>query len=177
MHSLIRCHKKTFWPTGPRRTRRRGVLLAAGLMKKSFPDKKGQTVIETVFMLIILIAIFLLIAEVARAWHLKNSLNNAVRVGARFAVVQTTLVTDDSDVVEVVRATLGRPAALVDVDIVDKNGTPADVDAGDMVTVTAKDCFVPVVKWELGFISDDDPCGPAGKGMYLTSIASMRYEL
>src|SRR3989304_2447402 len=118
MHSLIRCKKKTFWPTGPRRTRRRGVLLAAGLMKKNFPDKKGQTVIETVFMLIILLAIFLLIAEVARAWHLKNSLNNAARVGARFAVVRATLV--EADVVVDVEDTLG--GADVDVELLGHGG-------------------------------------------------------
>jgi Flp pilus assembly protein TadG len=52
---------------------------------------RGQTVIETVLMLIFLLFLFFLIAEFARAWYLKNSLNNAARVGVREAVVTPNL--------------------------------------------------------------------------------------
>ncbi len=51
----------------------------------------GQTVIETVLMLFFLLVLFFLIAEFARAWYLKNSLNNAARVGVRVAVVTPNL--------------------------------------------------------------------------------------
>jgi len=146
-------------------------------MRNTFNDRRGQTVIETLFMLIILLAIFLLIAEVARAWHLKNSLNNAARVGARFAVVQTDLEENDPDVVQTVRDTLGRPDAEVFVNIIDLNSSGGDPDAGDMVMVTVRDCFIPVVRWELGFISDDPALECDSAGMFLTSITSMRYEI
>jgi Flp pilus assembly protein TadG len=55
-------------------------------------DKEiGQTLIETVFVLALLLILIFGIAEFARAWYLKNSLNNASRVGARVAIVQFTL--------------------------------------------------------------------------------------
>lgn len=50
-------------------------------------DKKGQILIETALVLMILLVILLGITEFARAWFTKNSLKNAVRQGARVAVV------------------------------------------------------------------------------------------
>jgi len=52
-----------------------------------------------------------------------------------------------------------------------------DLDSGDMVMVTVRDCFIPVVRWELGFISDDPALECDSAGMFLTSITSMRYEI
>jgi Flp pilus assembly protein TadG len=52
---------------------------------------RGQTVIETVLMLLFLLVLFFMIAEFARAWYLKNSLNNAARVGVRVAIVTPDL--------------------------------------------------------------------------------------
>jgi Flp pilus assembly protein TadG len=50
-------------------------------------DKKGQILIETALVLVLLLVILLGITEFARAWFTKNSLKNAVRQGARVAVV------------------------------------------------------------------------------------------
>jgi Flp pilus assembly protein TadG len=48
---------------------------------------KGQTLVETVLVLMLLFILFFGIAEIARAWYLKNALENAARVGARVAIV------------------------------------------------------------------------------------------
>ena len=53
--------------------------------------QKGQTIIETALLMILLLMFFFGIAEIARAWWLKNQLNNAARVGVRAAVVDDTL--------------------------------------------------------------------------------------
>lgn len=50
-------------------------------------NEKGQTVIETALMMILLLVLIFGIAEIARAWWLKNQLNNAARVGVRVAIV------------------------------------------------------------------------------------------
>lgn len=47
----------------------------------------GQTLIETVFVLVLLLLLIFGIAEFARAWYVKNSLNNGARVGARVGAV------------------------------------------------------------------------------------------
>jgi Flp pilus assembly protein TadG len=52
---------------------------------------KGQTVIETALMIMLLFILFFGIAEIARFWWLKNQINNAARVGVRVAIVDTTL--------------------------------------------------------------------------------------
>ena len=49
--------------------------------------KKGQTLIETALVLLILFGVLFAITEFARAWFTKNSLKNAARQGARVAVV------------------------------------------------------------------------------------------
>ena len=54
---------------------------------KMFRKQKGQTLIETALILTLLLLILLGISEFARAWYTKNSLKNAVRQGARIAVV------------------------------------------------------------------------------------------
>jgi hypothetical protein len=48
---------------------------------------KGQTLVETAFVLIILLLIVLGITEFARAWYIKSSMKNAARQGARVAAV------------------------------------------------------------------------------------------
>lgn len=55
--------------------------------------EKGQTLIETALIMILLLTLFFGIAEIARAWWLKNQLNNAARVGVRVAIVDDTLKT------------------------------------------------------------------------------------
>jgi len=49
--------------------------------------QKGQTLIETAIILVLLLLIVLGIEEFARAWYTKNSAKNAARQGARVAVV------------------------------------------------------------------------------------------
>jgi hypothetical protein len=51
---------------------------------------KGQTIIETALMIMLLFILFFGIAEIARFWWLKNQVNNAARVGVRVAVVDTS---------------------------------------------------------------------------------------
>lgn len=53
--------------------------------------EKGQTVIETALMIIFLFVLIFGITELARAWWLKNQLNNAARVGVRVAIVTPSL--------------------------------------------------------------------------------------
>jgi hypothetical protein len=59
---------------------------------------KGQTVIETALMILLLFILFFGIAEIARFWWLKNQVNNAARVGVRVAIVDPSLTFDQSDV-------------------------------------------------------------------------------
>ncbi len=60
-------------------------------MKTMKNSEKGQTVIETALMIMLLLVLFFGIAEVARFWWLKNQINNAARVGVRVAIVDTNL--------------------------------------------------------------------------------------
>jgi hypothetical protein len=52
---------------------------------------KGQTVIETALMILLLFVLFFGIAEVARFWWVKNMINNAARVAVRIAIVDPLL--------------------------------------------------------------------------------------
>jgi Flp pilus assembly protein TadG len=74
---------------------------------KNLKQNKGQTLIETAFVLIILVLIALGITEFARAWYTKNSLKNAARQGARAAVV-TSGITDE---IERVKTSTPDPAS------------------------------------------------------------------
>jgi Flp pilus assembly protein TadG len=114
-------------------------------------DKEiGQTLIETVFVLALLLILIFGIAEFSRAWYLKNSLNNAARIGARVAVVQSGLI-DATEMCGI--APDDKVKAVVDAVCLDATGVNAadrdvtvaifidDVDsdgasAGDLVTVT-----------------------------------------
>ena len=62
---------------------------------KIIKQHKGQTLIETAFVLFILMLIVLGTVEFARAWFTKNSMNNAARAGARAAVV-TSGISDET---------------------------------------------------------------------------------
>jgi TadE-like protein len=54
---------------------------------KELRENKGQALVETAIVLVLLLVILFGIAEFSRAWYTKNSLKNAVRSGARLAVV------------------------------------------------------------------------------------------
>lgn len=139
----------------------------------------GQTIIESIFMIIFLLILFFIIAEFARAWYLKNSLNNAVRIGVREAVVMQDLdlyltsstgvpCPSGNPVAAKVCDAAGMPdpvdyATTVGVFLtedVDSNGEP---DPGDTITVEARTEFRGIA---LGFLLPD----------FASSSASMRYE-
>jgi hypothetical protein len=54
---------------------------------KELRENKGQALVETAIVLVLLLVILFGIAEFSRAWYTKNSLKNAVRSGARLAAV------------------------------------------------------------------------------------------
>lgn len=56
----------------------------------NFKHIRGQALVETALVLVLLLVIFLGISEFARAWYVKNSLKNAVRAGARVSAVTPT---------------------------------------------------------------------------------------
>lgn len=133
----------------------------------------GQTVIETVFMLTILFVIFFMIAEFARAWYLKNSLNNAVRVAVRKAVVMPNL-TDESGncssgggpIIDAVCSSPGVPVGTtVEVLRID-DADPSGFGSGDTVRVSATALFDTVVP-NLPIVIFPDSA---------SSVATMRYE-
>jgi hypothetical protein len=136
----------------------------------------GQTVIETVLMLFFLLVLFFLIAEFARAWYLKNSLNNAARVGVRVAVVTPDLSAGSTicgsasgPVFEAVCSSPGLTnTTAVELSIIDDVDPPASpyASSGDTIKVALEDnfeTFVPAVI-------------PALEDISVIAEASMRYE-
>jgi len=137
----------------------------------------GQTLIETVFVLALLLLLILGIAEFARAWYVKNSINNAARIGARVGAVTPGLAAETdtpcpggSAVATAVCNSAGVPStAEVTVAVVDTSGDSVIPNAGDTVTVTVKIDYLTgfspfaILPW-LQSLTD------------LSSQASMRYE-
>ncbi len=133
-------------------------------------------------MLSILLLLFFLIAEIARAFYLKNSLNNAVRIAVREAVVtpgltETGIVEcpDANPVIDAVCSSPGVPndnrsrVRITRTEDVPPTGTQpdgGDFTAGDTATVWAESDFDPFVP----FI--DQTVLP----YKAVSEASMRYE-
>jgi Flp pilus assembly protein TadG len=161
-------------------------------------DKQlGQTLIETTFILALILLILFGIAEFARAWFLKNSLNNAARIGARVAVVQSNLnetagigpkcgtgglSPDVQAVLDSVCDSGGVDASdrnvYVDIDIDDEDGS-GDTSDGDIITVTVLARFLDSGGSEgaqFSVFSSFIP-GLSGGLDSLSSRASMRYEL
>jgi Flp pilus assembly protein TadG len=62
---------------------------------KKLNTSEGQSLVETALVLFLLLIILLGITEFARAWFTKNSYKNAVRHGARIAVVTPNLPVSD----------------------------------------------------------------------------------
>lgn len=132
---------------------------------------KGQTVIETIFMLVFLLFLFFLIAEFARAWYLKNSLNNAARVGVRVAIVTQDLEDVNEEVcpgsgpvLDAICSSPGLPdttRVTVSIDDPDSNGATS----GDTVTVSLSADFTTFVPLLNSLVPEK-----------AVSEASMRYE-
>ncbi|MEE9614797.1 MAG: TadE/TadG family type IV pilus assembly protein [Thermodesulfobacteriota bacterium] len=147
----------------------------------------GQTLIETVFVLLLILIILFAIAEFARGWYLKNSLNNAARIGARVAVVDGALVEDlvgtlcpsaSTKTLETVCAAPGVPSgATVTVDIRVPGGLPGSGStppvAGEVVTVSILVSFTSSTSGVFTVVPNLFP----GLDMAsMSSEASMRYE-
>jgi Flp pilus assembly protein TadG len=140
--------------------------------------EKGQTTIETVMLLLLLFAIFFTIVELSRAWWVKNTLNNAARIGARVAVVQSDLVNDSDvacgggglqDAIDAVCNAPGVPiGARVSVSYDDAN-SDGDPSAGETVTVS--------VEVDFSAVSILSIVPSMGNITEISSLASMRYEL
>jgi len=130
-------------------------------------NNAGQTVIETVFMILILLTIFFVIAEFSRAWYLKNSLNNAARTGVRVAAVTSGIatgqltrpdplpencdsLTGNARVACAIYKSpgIGEADATLTVDVTG-GFLPGVLDQGDIVTLDITspfDCLVPLVE-------------------------------
>ncbi len=144
--------------------------------KSAMKQRDGQTVIETVAMLLILITIFVLIAEFARAWYQKNSLNNAARVAVRTAAVdsETTGLDEapcgtDNYIVELVCGSPGvpdNPSTTVTIAINEVSTDGTESNPGDTVSVLVNTAFSNLFPELLKFIPTR-----------LSSKASMRQEL
>ncbi|MBA3070623.1 MAG: pilus assembly protein [Nitrospirae bacterium] len=162
-------------------------------------NEKGQTVIETALMMILLLVLIFGIAEIARAWWLKNQLNNAARVGVRVAIVTpgltliaapgkscswTTTCTASSTNEAVIKACASitnrdlcdgggnaANAARVTVELVLPDIPPTGVSSGDTIKVTVTGRFVSVVP-NLATLS----FGLIPDQIKMQTSASMRYE-
>jgi Flp pilus assembly protein TadG len=154
---------------------RGGVTMGFADILKRGSREKGQTTVETLLVILILFIIFFTIVELSRAWWTKNTLNNAVRIGARVAAVDPGFTELGPVLCSALNPAKAVVAVCTDANIkpdtsvtlaITTDETPAGISAGDIITVTATVDFsahslVPI---------------PAG----FTSIpaeASMRYEL
>lgn len=149
-------------------------------------DESGQTTVETVLVIIVLFIMLFGIVEWSRAWWTKNSLNNAVRVGARTAAVKSGITLDlvsqpcspapTNDIIALVCLSPGVPKVadtFVIISGVDENSSGGpNLDEGDTVTIRVQAVFEGAVPGlsgiSFGFVPDNLP---------LVSQASMRYEL
>jgi len=149
--------------------------------------QEGQTLIETAFVLFLLLLILLGITEFSRAWYTKNSMKNAARSGARVAVVTPTgnfpadcdFSSNPSGWTQcpnanvIINAVCSQPGVVaantrVCVDQIDDNGT-SGFQSGDTVRVSAN------YNNPNFFVVGNSPW-PWPKGLNMTTDASMRYE-
>ena len=140
--------------------------------------KGGQTVIETVLWLLFILFVIFFIVEGARAWYLKSSLNNAVRVAVRQAVVNPNLGTllianepcpSGNEIVNTVCTSPGVPNTAktkVSVVLLPPDIGPSGPSTGDIIRVNATTVFESVVPNLL----------PVFHGINVSSSAAMRYE-
>jgi Flp pilus assembly protein TadG len=150
--------------------------------------QKSQAIIETLFVLLLLFILFFGIAEIGRAWWLKNQLNNAARAGVRVAVVTPSLpsgsvsysypITGSGAAQPVFTAiwnsittvTLQNSTTSAILTANDDNGI-SGINSGDTITVTVTGQFNSIVP-VLSSISG----GFVPNNITMTTYASMRYE-
>ncbi len=147
-------------------------------MFSGYKKEDGQALIETVFVLILLLVLIFGIAEFSRAWYVKNSLNNSARIGARVAVVdpnlsftQTVEVCSAPPVTEAGIAVCDAPGvrsgSTVTVEISIDNDASFTTSTGDTVTVKVETEFDTIIAGLLPWLDEKA----------ITSVQSMRYEL
>ena len=144
--------------------------------------QKGQTLIETAIILVLLLFIVFGITEFARAWFIKNSAKNAARTGARVAVVTLGITTDPSESYDLsgcsgtptgntkvfcsIWTSPGMKEATASITLTDTNADTIIPNAGDTVSISVTTPFKRVVpNLLLPFIPSQ-----------FTADASMRYE-
>jgi len=155
-------------------------------MKKNTGKKKGQTLIETALILLILLTILIGIAEFARGWFIKNSIKNASRQLARFAAVTPSPPVPAPGVISpyncpapkvcpqadaFLNAVCCQPGvpggATFTLTVTDEGVADGITNSGDTVTVNTSTIIT--------FIIGDSPW-PWAKTRTVTADASMRYE-
>lgn len=138
-------------------------------------EEAGQTFVETVFMLAFLLMLVFFISEVAVLWFVENSLNNAARVGARFAAVQPDLEDNiavvQTKVSDIIQDNLDRSDAIIGITL-----------TGDIVRVEVSVPFStfflnPLLGSTGGHARWNEIEQEWEDITTLTAIASMRYEL
>jgi hypothetical protein len=145
------------------------------MVTKDTPEK-GQTTLETVMLLLLLFAVFLTIVELSRAWWVKNTMNNAARIGARVAVVRPDLFNESDvtcgsgslqDAIEAVCSAPGVPDGATVTVSIDDGGD--GLSYGDIVTLR--------VDVNFSAVSILSIVPAMGRLTQISSLASMRYEL
>ena len=157
-------------------------------------DNNGQTLIETAIALFVLLMILIGIAEYSRAWYRKSSVKNAVRQGARVAVVTTHITSlsptpcgvtcpapapdpnnnNDSVILAVVCCSTGvvndsTSEVRIDITYTDGSGVhdrSGDAQSGDAVKVSSTTAFSTIVPRLFGSLIPTQ----------LSADATMRYE-
>lgn len=159
-----------------------------GTYMKNIKNKNGTMLIETALVLVILLVILLGITEFARAWFTKSSLKNAVRQGARVAVVtpvtgfptspfSCTAATNCPNTNTIINAVCCQPG------VKPKAGEPAiavtlscnDAACGNPIPVGAAVKVIATFN-NPNFYIIGGGIWPWGKGFTTTVDASMRYE-
>ena len=148
-------------------------------------NQKGQTILETALMIILLLMMVFGIAEISRAWWLKNQLNNAARVGVRVAIVSSSTDISNANgtcpsnkpiLKEICNSITGGGLTNVSAAL---NGSAA---IGSSVTVTVQGTFTSVVPHLLSGIPGAFgaptllPGLDAQGRMQMTSSSTMRHE-
>jgi hypothetical protein len=156
---------------------------------------RGQTVIETALVIMLLFILFFGIAEISRAWYMKNALNNAARVGVRVAIVTPGItdtggfvslpsppndcndpsVTGNTKVFCVISKASGIPAGTT----VSLAFDSSPLQSGTAVTVGVKATFISVIPG----LATPNPGGFGFTSLFsflrtrdLTALSTMRYE-
>lgn len=156
-------------------------------------EKKGQALIETALVLILLLIILVGIAEFSRAWYRKSSLKNGVRQGARVAAVtpaanftvantsftcnaSTTCPNGDS-IINAVCCQPGLPRGTGDSTAVTVTCTDTNNVAIACTAITSGGTVkVSATYTNASFFIVGGGIWPWGKGISITTDASMRYE-